>query len=97
MSIAGDGYVFVPRCVSDSALRALRSEADHLFRLKKAQDALSEDEYFDKVRRFYIQSMMGCILQKQERALARLSGKTSLTAPNSSTCLHSMANDSNHM
>lgn len=52
MSIAGDGYVFVPKCVSDSALCALRSEADHLFHLKKAQDALSEDEYLDKVRRF---------------------------------------------
>lgn len=48
MSIARDGYVFVPTCVDGATLHVLREEADHLFHLKKAQDALSEDEYFDK-------------------------------------------------
>lgn len=49
MAIASDGFVFVPRCVDDTTLQALRAEADSLFRLKRATDALSEDEYFDKV------------------------------------------------
>lgn len=49
MAIASDGFVFVPRCVDDPTLQALRAEADSLFRLKRCQDALSEDEYFDKV------------------------------------------------
>lgn len=48
MSIARDGYVFVPTCVDGATLDVLREEADNLFHLKKAQDALSEDEYFDK-------------------------------------------------
>lgn len=42
--------MFVPACVNNAALAALRLEADHLFRLKCSEDALSEDEYFDKVR-----------------------------------------------
>lgn len=50
MAIARDGFVFVPRCIDDATLQALRAEADSLFRLKRANDALSEDEYFDKVR-----------------------------------------------
>lgn len=49
MAIASDGFVFVPRCVDDQALQALRAEADSLFHLKRSKDALSEDEYFDKV------------------------------------------------
>lgn len=48
MSIARDGYVFVPTSVDGATLDVLREEADHLFHLKKAHDALSEDEYFDK-------------------------------------------------
>lgn len=50
MAIASDGFVFVPRCVDDTTLQALRAEADSLFRLKRSKDALSEDEYFDKVQ-----------------------------------------------
>lgn len=50
MAIASDGFVFVPRCVDDTTLQALRAEADSLFRLKRSKDALSEDEYFDKVK-----------------------------------------------
>lgn len=49
MSIATDGYLCVSKCVDDKTLDALRTEADHLFRLKSAQDALSEDDYFNKV------------------------------------------------
>lgn len=50
MAIASDGFVFVPRCVDNTTLQALRAEADSLFRLKRSKDALSEDEYFDKVQ-----------------------------------------------
>lgn len=49
MAIASDGFVFVPQCVDDTTLQALRGEADSLFRLKRSNDALSEDEYFEKV------------------------------------------------
>lgn len=50
MAIASDGYVFVPHGVDDVALQALRAEADSLFSLKRSKDALTEEEYFDKVR-----------------------------------------------
>lgn len=49
MAIASDGFIFVPRCIDDTTLQALRAEADSLFRLKRSKDALSEDEYLDKV------------------------------------------------
>lgn len=49
MSIPRDGYTLARKCVDEEALETLRAEADHLFRLKCARDALSEDEYFDKV------------------------------------------------
>lgn len=61
MSITSNGYVCVPRCVDERALCALRLEANHLFRLKKAQDSLSEDEYFDKVRLTDIQVAGGSV------------------------------------
>lgn len=47
--IASEGYLYVPQCIKDKALRALRAEADSLFNLKRSKCALSEDEYFDKV------------------------------------------------
>lgn len=47
--IASEGYLYVPQCIEDKALRALRAEADSLFNLKRSKCALSEDEYFDKV------------------------------------------------
>lgn len=49
MSIAGDGYVFVPHAIDGVTLQALRAEADSLFRLKRSKDALTEEQYFDKV------------------------------------------------
>lgn len=49
MAIASDGFVIVPRCINDTTLQAFRAEADSLFRLKRSKDALSEDEYLDKV------------------------------------------------
>lgn len=51
MVIATDGFVFVDRCVEDEALQALRTEADALFNLKRSEDALTEDEYLEKVKR----------------------------------------------
>ncbi|CAN0034500.1 unnamed protein product [Laminaria digitata] len=67
--IASEGYLYVPECIEDKALRALRAEADSLFNLKRSKCALSEDEYFDK----------GCALdfftnsELQENDEARLS------------------------
>lgn len=48
--IASEGYLHVPQCIEDKDLHALRAEADSLFNLKRSKSALSEDEYFDKVR-----------------------------------------------
>lgn len=50
--IASKGYMFVPQCIDDKALHALRAEADSLFNLKRSNCELSEDEYFDKVSEF---------------------------------------------
>lgn len=50
MSIADKSYQCVRQCVEDEALEILREEADHLFHLSCTRGALSEDEYFDKVR-----------------------------------------------
>lgn len=53
--IASEGYLYVPQCIEDKALQALRAEADSLFNLKRSKCALSEDEYFDKVSNCYTQ------------------------------------------
>lgn len=50
--ISSEGYLYVPQCIEDKDLHALRAEADSLFGLKRLKSALSEDEYFDKVSGF---------------------------------------------
>lgn len=60
--IASEGYLHVPQCIEDKDLHALRAEADSLFNLKRVESALSEDEYFDKVRRcFQFQHPISCL------------------------------------